>query len=154
MNPYTLYPNLWTPPYYPNLFVVKAPDSLTHLDEKTYYNLMQQRLSWMIETWVETYSPQSAQRLLADYVIRTEPAQFNPTLPDDLLDEVEMIYWRKGWAEAIISHNNTFKARLRLEAMGEKTFPAPLIPKTSPEHQGLLDLHESTNLSEWLSDLA
>ena len=147
MNPYNTYPQLWTPPIMPSLFIVKVPASTEMLSETIYKSFMQQRVNWLIQRWMEETgnSRIATQTLLVTTLSKTDLNQDYPTVEyDDLSD------WRQAWAETLILSNSTFGQAMSLLGV---TFPAMAITETDPEFQDFLELHQETHLEEWLTDL-
>jgi hypothetical protein len=147
MNPYTNYPRLWTPPIMPSLFIVKVPASTKMLTETFYPSLMQQRVNWMIQQWMEeTGNSQVATQAL----LVTTLSEAYPNSDYPLIDQDDINDWRQAWAETLILSNSTFGQAMSLLGV---TFPAMAIAETDPEFQDFLELHQETHLEEWLTDL-
>lgn len=147
MSPYIDYPRLWTPQVMPSLFIVRVPVSIGILTERLYQSLMQQRINWMIQQWIEEMdnSQSATQTLLVTTLSETYPNQDYPmTDYDDQGD------WQQAWAETLILHNLAFGQAMSLLGV---TFPAMFMTQTHPEFQDFLNLHQETTLEEWLTDL-
>ncbi|NEP20179.1 MAG: hypothetical protein F6J97_25395, partial [Leptolyngbya sp. SIO4C1] len=147
MNPqYPSFSQLWKPPWMPMLFIVRVPEAIQSLDEKTYLALMQTRLDWMIQRWVEETSPESTQQFLVTSLSQLDSAQESPMLEtNEELDD-----WRQQWAETLILHNWRFQERLRHYGA---SFPATVLNSTQPGYPDWLALHEETTLEDWLINL-
>lgn len=149
MTQYETYPQIWTPPVMPSLFVVRVPATLTNLDEPTYKNLMQDRVSWMIGRWMESFNQQNTQRLLATKLSEFDSYQDYPLLSSDE-PEIEAL-WQQAWAETLILHSEAFSQALWLLGV---SFPATVMSQNHPEFQDFLELHQTTYLEEWLNELS
>jgi hypothetical protein len=154
MNPYNTYPKLWAPPMLPSLFVVKVPDSSQSLDEKTYKDLMVQRVDWMIQRWIDDgNSLMETQRLLATTLSELHPSQDYPLLNADDPEAFSLWTWRLEWAEAFIQHNHRFSEALQLMGMDETKFPAQPVTTADLEFETLMAIHQETDLETWLTEL-
>jgi hypothetical protein len=146
MNPYAAYPQIWTTEYYESLFVVRVPNSILSLDEKTYRQLMQERLDWMIQTWMEAItSPQEqTQALLVNTFSQLNSTQNFP------LEMEELQTWRQAWAETLIQASDRFSELLSLQGIN---FPVTPLNESAPEYLRLSEIHQDTLLEEWLLTL-
>jgi hypothetical protein len=146
MNPYANYPQLWSAEYYEPLFVVRVPDSILSLDEKTYKQLMQERVDWMIQTWMEAIaSPQGqTQALLITTFSQLNSNQNFPLEMDDLQT------WRKAWAETLVIESDRFSELLSLQGINFSVTP---LKESVPEYLRLSEIHQDTLLEEWLLTL-
>lgn len=154
MNRYEDYSRIWTPLVMPSLFVVRVPASMQSLDGQTYKTLMQQRVSWMIQRWMnEVPSSQlDTQRLLATKLSELHSYQEYPIIDQDETETEEeaLMRWQQAWAETFIFDNATFTQAIRLLGI---SFPAAVMNKSHSEFQDFLELHQTTYLEEWLNDL-
>jgi hypothetical protein len=153
VSQYDHYPHLWQPDLMPSLFLVKVPPSIRHLDEQTYKILMQQRIAWMIQQWMADHSQLETQRLLATKLSELHSYQEYPIIDqDETEDETAALNrWREAWAETLIFYNETFTQAIALLGVNFSTLP---LTTTHPEFQEFLELHQETNLEEWLNDLS
>lgn len=152
MNRYEDYPQIWAPTHYPSLFVVKVPEAIATLEEKSYRNLMVERVSWMIQQWVSYTSLQDTQKLLATTLSELHPSQDYPLIDPDEETFSEMI-WRQEWGETFILHNHRFSEALWLMGMDETGFPVNPFNSSHPEFDRLTEVHQETDLETWLSEL-
>jgi hypothetical protein len=146
MNPYTAYPQIWATEYYEPLFVVRVPNSILSLDEKTYRQLMQERLDWLIQTWMEAIaSPQEqTQALLVNTFSQLNSNQNFP------LEMEELQTWRQTWAATLIQESDRFSELLSLQGIN---FPVTPLKESAPEYLRLSEIHQDTLLEEWLLTL-
>jgi hypothetical protein len=154
MHLYADYPHLWTPPHYPSLFIVKVPSHSLSLDEKTYKDLMVQRVDWMIQHWLEDgNSLEKTQALLATTLSNLDSSQSYPLLNLEDPESFSNWAWRMEWAEAFIRHNYRFSESLWLMGMDKTGFPGEPLTTTHPEFESLMAVHQETDLETWLTEL-
>jgi hypothetical protein len=155
MNRYKGYRKIWTPPTLPLLFVVRVPCSIEQLDESTYQLLMQQRVNWMIQQWMEetNSSQRETQHLLDRTLLQLAPAQHIPTIEENEDQEYALNQWRQEWAEMLILHTERFIEVLWMSGMNGVEFPAEPLDQAHPEFQELMELHQEIHLEEWLITL-
>jgi hypothetical protein len=153
MSHYDQHPQLWHPDVMPSLFLVKLPASIGNLDEQTYKVLMQQRMSWMIQKWMEDHSQLETQRLLATRISELHSYQEFPIIDQDENEDeaAALIRWREAWGETLIFYNETFSQAIALLCLN---FTIPILNEDHPEFSDFLELHQETNLEEWLNDLS
>ncbi|MEO1744456.1 MAG: hypothetical protein AAFR99_21975 [Cyanobacteria bacterium J06629_9] len=142
---YLSFSKLWKPQWMPSLFVVRVPEEVQELGEKTYLALMQTRLDIMIQHSVQEASLQETQQLLASSLEQIEPVQLIPLLATGEDD------WRQSWSETLIL--NTWRFQEQLGHYGVN-FPATdPMDLSHPEYADWLALHEETTLEDWLVNL-
>lgn len=113
MSQYQDYPKVWATPYQESLFVVKIPAAINTLDEQTYKILMQLRVSWLIQRWMEEEgnTQTEIQQLLATALSQLHPSQDHPLLNQDSSGEaIDWKEWRDSWAAAFILYNERFSS--------------------------------------------
>ena len=147
---YPTFPNLWKPQQMPFLFIVRAPQSLTELDEKTYLELIQTRLDRLIQAWVDETSLAETQRLLASSLNQLDSAQVAPHLTSNPVDNQDNSSWRQAWANLFIHDNWRFQERM---GHYEVTFPLTLVKPNSSDYFDWIATHNETTLEEWLITL-
>jgi hypothetical protein len=154
MGQYDTYPHIWAPPRSQALCVVRVPQSLRALDQATYLELMPQRVSWMIQQWMQEMdsNPEETQAFLSQMLQRLDPVQRIPSLQTDSAQDYALMQWQSAWATLLIRDNWRFK-HLLPEAMGNQTFPVHPVSPSQPSYQDLLDLHQETSLESWLVNL-
>jgi hypothetical protein len=153
MSQYDQYPYLWQPNVMSSLFLVKVPDSIQHLDEQTYKILMQQRMVWMIQQWMGDRSQLQTQRLLATKLSEMNSIQGAPIIDQDENESEDeaLSRWHQSWAETLIFYNDTFRRAIALLGVN---FSIPVMNESHTEFQDFLELHQETDLEEWLNDLS
>ncbi len=151
MTQYETYPQIWTPSVMPSLFVVRVPATVDSLDEPAYKTLMQDRVSWMIGRWMESFNQQNAQRLLATKLGELNSNQDYPLLNSDETEAAALIQWQQAWSETLVFHSEAFSQAIWLLGI---SFPATVMNESHPEFQDFLELHQTTHLEEWLNDLS
>jgi hypothetical protein len=153
ISQYDQYPYLWKPNVMPSLFLIKVPDSIQHLDEQTYKILMQQRMVWMIQQWMGDRTQLQTQRLLTTKLSEMNSIQEAPIIDQDENEsEAEALSrWQESWAETLIFYNDTFRRAIALLTID---FSTPVMNESYPEFQDWVELHQETNLEEWLNDLS
>jgi hypothetical protein len=156
IGPYPDYSRLWAPARMSALFLTKAPRSTTRLSEDAYLVLIKQRVSWMIQTWVETTRSNLAetQRMLEAklHCFENHPIE-EPILDEDIDGQAnERVassrQWRDDWAETLIVTSDRFSEMLALQGV---KFPVHSLDKNHPEFQELINLHQEVDLEGWLS---
>lgn len=155
IGPYPEYSRLWASARMPALFMVKAPRSSTRLSEDAYLVLMKQRISWMIQAWVQTNSSSltEAQRMLEAKLNCFDQAIEVPLLDEDIDGQANegvasSKQWRDDWAETLIVTSDRFSELLSLYGI---KFPVQSLDRSQPEFQELLALHQEVDLETWLS---
>jgi hypothetical protein len=148
---YSLYSKIWAPSQLTRLLVVKVPRSMQQLTEELYALLMQQRLSWMLQSWLEAVSnnPFEIQDWLEQQVAAiASPTEF-PLLQEnqDLDDSLALMAWREAWAEVILSSDRLSDLMLQENIQ----FQQEPISRNHPNFRELHDLHQDATLEEWLT---
>lgn len=149
---YTTYSKLWSPANNLGLFIVKVPRSVTRLSEEVYFVLMQQRVNWLIQQWLEDVNDsleQTQERLVSQYqrlgVSSDYPLiDFEP----DLEEDYALMHWREAWAELFITGNEQFSSLLSQQGI---RFPVEALSKNHPTYMDSLDRHQDIYLEEWLT---
>jgi hypothetical protein len=142
---YPDFPNLWKPERMPSLFIVRAPQYLEQLNEKTYLELIQTRLDRLIQAWTNETSLSKTQELLISSLNQLDSAQSFPlttTIQDD--------GWRQEWANLLIHDNWRFQERMGHYGI---TFPMTLVTPDDSAYLDLREMHDDTTLEEWLMTL-
>jgi hypothetical protein len=148
---YSLYSKIWAPTQLTRLLVVKVPRSMQHLTEELYPLLMQQRVNWMLQSWLEAVSsnPFEIQEWLEQQVSAiASPTEF-PLLQEnqDLEDPLALMGWREAWAEVILSSDRLSE----LLTQEQIQFSQEPISRNHPDFKELHDLHQDVTLEEWLT---
>jgi hypothetical protein len=156
---YSLYSKIWAPSQLTRLLVVKVPRSIQLLTEELYTLLLQQRVNWMLQSWLEAVSnnPFEIQAWLeqqvraccfADTARVVSPAEF-PLLQEnqDLDDSLALISWREAWAEVILSSDRLNDLLLQESIQ----FQQEPLTRTHPNFRELHDLHQDVSLEEWFT---
>ncbi|MGI0488825.1 hypothetical protein ACN4EK_25725 [Pantanalinema rosaneae CENA516] len=149
---YSTYSRVWTPTTYLGLFVVRVPRSVTRLSEEVYFVLMQQRVNWMIQRWMEDVndSREKTQALLVSYYQRLSspndaaPIDFDP----DGEEDYTLMQWREAWSELLITGNEQFGNTLSQQG---SRFPVETLGKNHPGYADCFDRHQDLYLEEWLT---
>ena len=143
---YPSFQTLWKPQWLPSLFIVRLPQEIQTLDEKTYLALMQTRLDRMIQQSAQATSLKETQTMLASSLEQLDSAQTVPLLEDNDLDT-----WRQQWSETLILNSWRFQEQLRHYGLA---FPVTdLILPSHPEFLDWQALHDDTPLEDWLVTL-
>lgn len=148
---YGLYSKIWAPPQLTRLLIVKVPRSVQHLTEEMYTLLMQQRVNWMLQSWLEAVSnnPFETQAWLEQQVSEIANQSDFPVLQEnqDLDDSLALIGWREAWAELILSSDRL----IDLLVQENIRFDREPISRNHPSFRELHDLHQDVTLEEWLT---
>ncbi len=148
---YTLYSKIWAPTQLTRLLIVKVPRSVQFLTEEMYTLLMQQRVNWMLQYWLEAVSsnPFETQAWLEQQVSAIASQSEFPLLQEDqdLEDSMALMAWREAWAELILS-SDRLNDLLTQEAIQFNQEP---VSRTHPTFRELHDLHQDVSLEEWLT---
>ncbi len=151
---YSLYSKIWAPPRLTRLLIVKVPRSVQHLAEEMYTLLMQQRVNWMLQHWLEAVSsnPFETQAWLEQQVAPIAAQSDFPQLQEnqDLEDSLALMGWREAWAELILS-SDRWSDLLTQESI---QFHQEPISRNHPSFRELHDLHQDVTLEEWLTLLS
>jgi hypothetical protein len=142
---YPDFPNLWKPAQMPSLFIVRAPQDLAQLSEKTYLELIQTRIDSLIQAWADETSLSETQALLLSSLNQLDSAQ---ALPLTLM--VQDDSWRQEWANLLIHDNWRFQERMGHYSV---TFPMTLVTPQDSSYPDLREMHDDTTLEEWLTTL-
>lgn len=151
---YPTYSKLWAPTTNQELYMVKVPRSVTRLSEEVYFVLMQQRVNWLIQQWMETVndSLEQTQELLVNYFRGLSALSDYPLIDfePDLEEDYALIQWREAWSEVLITGNEQFSSLLSHQGV---RFPVEAISKNHPAYLDLFDRHQDLYLEAWLTDL-
>jgi hypothetical protein len=156
IGPYAKYSRLWASSRMPGLFLTKAPRSTTRLSEDAYLVLIKQRVSWMIQTWIQTTKSSVAetQRMLEAKLTHCENGAIEMPVLDEDIDGyanegvASSRQWRDDWAETLIINSDRFSDMIALQGL---KFPVQSLDRSHPEFQELLNLHQEVDLEAWLS---
>lgn len=147
MFPYPTYPYLWSPQENPEILTVKVPQEYTHLTDRIYQTLMEERLSWLM--WkamtTEGHHLTEVHQTLSQFLSQTAPTQMPPNLPDSLEDEDDKIQWCQDWAQTLVQGNE-----IVLMALNTADLTIPTLTPDSSLYSNGLDLHNSITLHTWL----
>ena len=150
---YSDYARIWAPKQFAALLSVKVPNTSKWLDEETYLVLLQQRVNWMMQCWMQDlYGTQSElEKLLRDAI-----APFHSNEPDAIADFVDedihlppLKQWRNEWAERLIRDSDRILELIEANIQ----FPLQTWDSSHPNFHELHELHEATDLETWLSFL-
>lgn len=148
---YTLYSKIWAPSQLTRLLIVKVPRSAQQLTEEMYTLLMQQRVNWMLQFWLEAVSnnPFETQAWLEEQASAIAPKSDFPLLQDDqdLEDSLALMNWREAWAEVILSSDRLSDLLVQENIQ----FNQEPISRNHPGFRELHDLHQDVTLEEWLA---
>lgn len=148
---YTLYSKIWAPTQLTRLLIVKVPRSVHHLTEEMYALLMQQRVNWMLQQWLETVSsnPFETQAWLEQQLSVIALQSDFPLLQDDQdpEDRLALMAWREAWADLILSSDRLSD----LLAQEDVQFNQEPVSRKHPNFRELHDLHQDVTLEEWLT---
>lgn len=148
---YTLYSKIWAPPQLTRLLIVKVPRSVQQLTEEMYLLLMQQRVNWMLQHWLEAVSnnPFETQAWLEQQASPITTQFDFPLLQEhqDLEDSLALMGWREAWAEFILSSDRLSDLLVQEQIQ----FNQEPISRNHPNFRELHDLHQDVTLEEWLT---
>ncbi|MBL1175987.1 hypothetical protein [Pantanalinema sp. GBBB05] len=149
---YTTYSKLWAPTNHQALFMTKVPRSVTRLSEEVYFVLMQQRVNWLIQQWMEEVndSLEQTQEFLVNHWQRLGMSSDYPLVDFELDFEQDygLMQWREAWSDVFITGNEQFSLLL---AHQQIHFPVDTLSKNHPAYADLLDRHQDIYLEEWLT---
>lgn len=153
-NTYSTYSRIGAMEVASAVFVVKAPGTAKRLDEDTYLVLMQQRLNWLMQGWMQELhgSQFELEKLLRKTVVAMQPnsLQENAELNDDSrLPPLKQ--WCSEWAEILIHQSDRLLDLLHAENI---RFPMPTWDSSHPNFHEFCELHDATDLETWLALLA
>ena len=158
MGRYHRYSRLWTATTHAALCVIKVPNAVRRFDEETYAVLMQQRLSSLIQQWLQDNGCTQAdgQRLFL-YHLTTNPVLAEVDLPERLILELDPVeppnvtplrQWCDDWAEFLVRYSDRLLETLHQTGI---RFPIFSIDRTHPDFHAIEALHNDTDLETWLT---
>jgi len=151
-NTYSAYPRVWVAGQSLALLVIKAPSAAKRLDEETYLVLLQKRVSWMMQCWLQDLKGSQAdlEHLLNRTITQFHPDSASETVPfsGDDEDWPSLKQWCSEWAETIVQESDRITDLLHLEGI---QFPVATWDSSHPQFQETCDLHNETDLETWLT---
>jgi hypothetical protein len=151
---YTTYSKIWAPANHQELLMVKAPRSVTRLSEEVYFVLMQQRVNWMIQQWLEDVNDnlEQTQELLISFCQQLGSSGDYPMMDFevDLEADYGLMQWREAWSELLITGSEQLSSLMAHQEIG---FPVEPMSKNHPAYSELLDRHQDLYLEAWLTYL-
>lgn len=152
---YSTYSRLWVARQAPALLSIKAPGTAKRLDEETYLVLLQQRVSWMMQSWLRNLQGSQAEleKLLRSASVQIWPqfASERSLLAGDEENCSSLKNWCSEWAEILVQESDRILEVLYLEGI---QFPVMTWDANHPNFQEMADLHDETDIETWLSLLA
>lgn len=156
---YARYSRLWAPSFNVGLFVVKVPTASKRLEEEAYRVLMQQRISWLMQRWMQDTQCGQAevQRLLESELaatsLRLERDAPSYTQDDEAEAEESEAFgatrqWREDWAEVLVRQGDRLIESLTHQGIH---FPVPSCDKAHTDFQEFWELHNDTDFETWLT---
>ena len=143
---YPSFPIIWKPQTMSSLFIVRAPQALANLDEKTYLELMQTRVDGLIQAWANETSIAETQKLLTNALDQLDNTQSTPLV----MVTADTGTWRQVWSNLLIHDNWRFQERMSHYGV---TFPMKKINPNSSDYSDWMEVHNETTLEEWLMTL-
>lgn len=144
---YPTYPNLWIPTDQSAILIVKVPALIHQLDWPRYQTLMEERLTWMIWRQMQETGWENTLQQLTQFLNETAPSQFPPEIDDPSdLDEIAMAC--QDWAQTLVHGNEIVR-----EAIALADFSVQPITPANSTYSDMLDLHNDTSLSTWLTEV-
>jgi len=151
---YSHYPRLWSVTQASVLLVVKAPGTARWLDEETYLVLLQQRVSWMMHSWMQELqsSQMELERLLQDTIAPLHTPHSDMIASGDAEKRIPSAKQRcHEWAKLLVHHSDRILDTIHLENV---QFPVHTWDSSHPQFEEICELHDATELETWLGLLA
>jgi hypothetical protein len=144
MNEYSTLPRMFRPEPRDRatLFLIKVPDEKLELSRQEYYELLGQRIEWMIHQWLRVETLNQTHDRMSNALSRLCCYQ----QPPRLTEEADWA-WTAEWAATFLEYNDVLGTKL------EQEFPVELrMMNLDIEDQWRLS-HDHITLADWLGSL-
>jgi hypothetical protein len=135
-----------------SLFLVRVPSDLKTLTFRTYLDLMNCRIEWMLQ---EAIAQETSRETLQSQLVQTlqalNPTQEAPTLRDEDGEMKPMWMWASDWGASLLEFNETWMEWFQM------TNPTVIFPINLSQQKGaqqsLMERHDEVSLDQFLMEL-
>jgi hypothetical protein len=136
-----------------SLFLVRVPSDMKTMTFRTYLDLMNCRIEWMLQEalTVQENSRESLQSQMVQTLQALNPIQEAPTLLEEDGEMKPMWVWASDWGASLLEFNETWMEWFQM-TNSEVTFPVNLTQQTGTQ-PNLMERHNEVSLDQFLMEL-